>query len=61
MNKIHIIDSLDDILFVATFQDDHYFEMTRRGWITVNRWLKNEPIEVMSYEHIMEFFKETAL
>ena len=61
MKQVHIIDTVDDIVMVAEFRDDHYNEMTRRGWISYNNWLKDTPIEVMQSKHLVLFLQETSI
>ena len=61
MKQVHIIDSVDDIVMVAHFSDDHYNEMVRRGWISYNNWLMKKPIEVMQRKHLVAFLNETSI
>ena len=61
MKQVHIIDSVDDIVMVANFSDDHYNEMVRRGWISYNNWLMKTPIEVMQSKHLIAFLNETSI
>ena len=61
MKQVHIIDTVDDIVMIAEFRDDHYNEMVRRGWISYNNWLKDTPIEVMQSKHLVLFLQETSI
>lgn len=61
MNKVYVVDDLFDILMEASFRNDHANEMTNRGWISLNDWLKpGQEVCVINYKHLQEFFNEVA-
>jgi hypothetical protein len=62
MKQVYVVDSVSDVLMIASLREEHYIEMCNRGWIKVNGWIVPEQlIEVIGHDHLIAFLRETGL